>query len=44
MIEIHNFSKKVLKEQRQEFEVLVLVVVSGRGQKCVGQAKSESNE
>jgi hypothetical protein len=31
MIEIHNFSKKVLKEQKQEFGVLVLVMVRGRG-------------
>jgi len=29
MIEIHNFSKKVLEEQKQEFGVFVLEVVSG---------------
>jgi hypothetical protein len=36
MIEIHNFSKKkVLKEQKQEFGVLVLVVVKVRGDRSV---------
>jgi hypothetical protein len=28
-IEIHNFPKKVLKDQKQEFGILVLVVVRG---------------
>jgi hypothetical protein len=31
MIEIHNFPKKVLKDQKQELGVLVLVVVRGKG-------------
>ena len=30
MVEIHKFSKKVLKEQKQEFGVLVLVAVRRR--------------
>ena len=37
MIEIHNFHKKVLKDQKQEFGVLVLVVVRGGGRSVLGK-------